>query len=196
MSGIRRVCVYCGANVGARPAYADAARRLGRVLGERGLGLVYGGGNVGLMGALADAALLAGAEVIGVIPRALVARELGHQGITELRVVETMHERKAVMAELADAFVALPGGLGTLDELFEAMTWAQLGLHQKPIGLLEVDGFFAPLVAYLDRAVTEGFVRTEHRAALLVAPEPEELLERFAAYQPPSVGKWLGRDIR
>jgi uncharacterized protein (TIGR00730 family) len=196
MSGIRRVCVYCGANVGARPAYAEAAQRLGRLLGERGLGLVYGGGNVGLMGVLADAALLAGAEVIGVIPRALMARELGHQGCTVLRVVETMHERKAVLAELADAFVALPGGLGTLDELFEAMTWAQLGLHQKPIGLLEVDGFFAPLVAYLDRAVTEGFIRAEHRAALTVAAEPEELLERFAAYQPPSVGKWLGRDIR
>ena len=196
MSGIRRVCVYCGANVGTRPTYAEAARRLGRVLGERGLGLVYGGGNVGLMGVVADAALAGGAGVIGVIPRALVERELGHQGITELRVVETMHERKAVMAELADAFVALPGGLGTLDELFEALTWAQLGLHQKPIGLLEVDGFFAPLVAFLDRAVAEGFVRAEHRAALVVASEPEALLERFAAYQPPVVGKWLGRDIR
>jgi uncharacterized protein (TIGR00730 family) len=196
VSGLRRVCVYCGANVGARPAYADAARRVGRVLGTRGLGLVYGGGNVGLMGVVADAALAAGAEVIGVIPRALVVRELGHRRITELRVVETMHERKAVMAELADAFVALPGGLGTLDELFEAMTWAQLGLHQKPIGLLEVDGFFAPLVAYLDRAVAEGFVRAEHRAALTVASEPEELLRRFTAYRAPEVGKWLGRDIR
>jgi hypothetical protein len=196
MSGLRRICVYCGANAGTRPAYAEAARRLGSVLGERGLGLVYGGGNVGLMGVLADAALLAGAEVIGVIPRALVARELGHQGISELRVVETMHERKAVMAELADAFVALPGGLGTLDEFFEVMTWAQLGLHQKPIGLLEVEGFFAPLVAYLDRAVTEGFVRAEHRAALTVASEPESLLERFGTYQPPKVGKWVGRDIR
>jgi uncharacterized protein (TIGR00730 family) len=196
MSGIRRVCVYCGANVGARPAYAEAAMRLGRLLGERGLGLVYGGGNVGLMGVLADAALLAGAEVIGVIPQALMARELGHQGCTVLRVVGTMHERKAVMAELADAFVALPGGLGTLDELFEAMTWAQLGLHQKPIGLLDVADFFGPLVAHLDRAVTEGFVRAEHRAALTVASDPEALLERFARYQAPDVGKWLGRDIR
>jgi uncharacterized protein (TIGR00730 family) len=196
MNGIRRICVYCGANTGARPAYAEAARRLGQFLGERGLGLVYGGGNVGLMGVLADAALLAGAEVIGVIPRALMARELGHQGITELRVVETMHERKAAMAEFADAFIALPGGLGTLDELFEAMTWAQLGLHQKPIGLLEVDGFFAPLVAYLDRAVTEGFVWAEHRAALTVASDPEVLLERFTTYQAPDVGKWVGRDIR
>lgn len=196
MNVIRRVCVYCGANVGARPAYAEAARRLGRFLGERGLGLVYGGGNVGLMGVVADAALAAGAEVVGVIPRALVARELGHQGLTELRVVATMHERKAVMAELADAFVALPGGLGTLDELFEVMTWAQLGLHQKPIGLLDVDGFFAPLITYLDRAVTEGFVRAEHRAALTVASEPEVLLERFAAHQAPEAGKWLGLDIR
>ena len=196
MSGIRRLCVYCGANVGARPAYTDMARRLGQFLGEQRLGLVYGGGNVGLMGVLADAALLAGADVIGVIPRALLARELGHQGVSELRVVETMHERKAAMAELADAFVALPGGLGTLDELFEAMTWAQLGLHQKPIGLLEVDGFFAPLVTYLDRAVTEGFVRAEHRAALTVASEPEVLLERFATYRAPEVGKWVGRDIR
>jgi len=196
MSGIRRICVYCGANVGARPAYAEAARRLGQFLGERGLGLVYGGGNVGLMGVLADAALLAGAEVIGVIPRALMARELGHQGCTVLRVVETMHERKASMAEFADAFIALPGGLGTLDELFEALTWAQLGLHQKPIGLLEVDGFFAPLVAYLDRAVTEGFVRAEHRAALTVAMDPEELLTRFESYQAPEVGKWVGGDIR
>ncbi|MEK7667491.1 MAG: TIGR00730 family Rossman fold protein [Gemmatimonadota bacterium] len=193
---MRRIAVYCGSNTGVRAAYSEAAARLGRVLGERGLGLVFGGGSVGLMGVVADAALAAGAPVIGVIPRALVARELGHKGLTELRVVETMHERKAVMAELADAFIALPGGLGTLDELFEAMTWAQLGLHQKPIGLLEVDGFFEPLVVFLERAVAEGFVRAEHRAALTVATEPERLLERFAAYQPPSVGKWLGRDIR
>ncbi len=196
MTLLRRIAVYCGSNTGVRAAYSEAAARLGRVLGERGLGLVFGGGSVGLMGVVADAALAAGAPVIGVIPRALVARELGHKGLTELRVVETMHERKAVMAELADAFIALPGGLGTLDELFEAMTWAQLGLHQKPIGLLEVDGFFEPLVVFLERAVAEGFVRAEHRAALTVATEPERLLERFAAYQPPSVGKWLGRDIR
>lgn len=196
MTPLRRIAVYCGSNTGVRAGYSEAAARLGRVLGESGLGLVYGGGSVGLMGVVADAALAAGAPVIGVIPRALVARELGHMGLTEMRVVETMHERKAVMAELADAFVALPGGLGTLDELFEAMTWAQLGLHQKPIGLLEVDGFFEPLVVFLERAVAEGFVRAEHRAALTVATEPERLLERFAAYRPPSVGKWLGRDIR
>lgn len=196
MTSLRRIAVFCGSNTGVRAAYAEAGGRLGRVLGERGLGLVYGGGGVGLMGVVADAALAAGGQVIGVIPRALVARELGHRGLTELRVVETMHERKAVMAELADAFIALPGGLGTLDELFEAMTWAQLGLHQKPIGLMEVDGFFEPLIVFLERAVAEGFVRAEHRAALTVATEPERLLERFAAYRPPSVGKWLGRDIR
>lgn len=193
---LQRICVYCGSNSGARPAYAGAARRLGRVLGERGIGLVYGGGNVGLMGVLADAALEAGAQVTGVIPKALVARELAHKGVTELRVVDLMHERKALMAELADAFIALPGGLGTLDELFEAWTWAQLGLHEKPIGLLEVDGFFAPLVAYLDRAVAERFVRAAHREMLSVESEPERLLERFAGYQPPRVGKWLDRDIR
>jgi len=191
---LRRVCVYCGSNAGVRPAYAEAARRLGGLLGARGVGLVYGGGNVGLMGVLADAALAAGAEVIGVIPQGLVDRELGHQGVTELRIVRTMHERKALMADLADAFVALPGGLGTLDELFEVWTWAQLGLHGKPIGLLEVDGFFAPLVAYLDHATSEGFVRAEQRAMVVVEDDAARLLERFAAYEAPRVGKWLDRD--
>jgi hypothetical protein len=146
------------------------------------------------MGVLADAALAAGAEVIGVIPQNLMDRELGHAGVTELRVVGTMHERKALMADLADAFVALPGGLGTLDELFEVWTWAQLGLHGKPIGLLEVEGFFAPLVAYLDHATTEGFVRTEQRAMVVVEEDPARLLERFAGYEAPRVGKWLDRD--
>lgn len=191
---LRRVCVYCGSNAGARPTYAAAARRMGSLLGARGIGLVYGGGKVGLMGVAADAALVAGAEVIGVIPQSLVDRELAHQGITELRVVRTMHERKALMADLADAFVALPGGLGTLDELFEVWTWAQLGLHGKPIGLLEVDGFFAPLVAYLDHAASEGFVRAEQRAMLLVEDDATRLLERFTAYDAPRVGKWLDRD--
>ncbi len=191
---LRRVCVYCGSNAGVRPAYAEAARRLGDLLGARSIGLVYGGGNVGLMGLVADAALAAGAEVIGVIPQALVDRELAHQGVTELRIVGTMHERKALMAELADAFVALPGGLGTLDELFEVWTWAQLGLHAKPIGLLEIEGFFVPLVAHLDRATAEGFVRAEQRAMLVVEDDAERLLERFAAYHAPRVGKWLDRD--
>jgi uncharacterized protein (TIGR00730 family) len=157
---------------------------------------VYGGGNVGLMGILADAALGAGARVVGVIPEALVARELAHAGLSELRVVGSMHERKALMAELADAFIALPGGLGTLDELFEVWTWAQLGLHARPIGLLDVEGFFQPLVAHLDRAVAEGFVRPQHRAMVVIEGEPERLLDRFAAYRAPDVGKWQGRDIR
>lgn len=191
----RRICVYCGSNPGVRPAYADAARRFGRLLGERGLGLVFGGGHVGLMGVVADAALGAGGEVTGVIPQALVDRELAHPDVQDMRIVRTMHERKALMAELADGFVALPGGLGTLDELFEIWTWAQLGLHGKPIGLLEVDGFFAPLVAYLDRAATEGFVRSEQRAMLLVETEPARLLERFQAYVAPRVGKWLEREM-
>jgi uncharacterized protein (TIGR00730 family) len=194
MTALGCVAVYCGSNPGARPAYADAARRLGRLLGERSLGLVYGGGNVGLMGILADAALGAGARVVGVIPEALVARELAHGGLTELRVVGSMHERKAMMAELADAFIALPGGLGTLDELFEVWTWAQLGLHARPIGLLDVEGFFQPLVAHLDRAVTEGFVRPQHRAMVVIEREPERLLDRFAAYTPLRVGKWLDRE--
>ena len=193
-AGLRRVAVYCGSNPGARPSYAAAARRLGGMLGERGLGLVYGGGNVGLMGILADAALAGGAEVVGVIPQAMVARELAHEGLTDLRVVRSMHERKALMAELADAFIALPGGLGTLDELFEVWTWAQLGLHARPIGLLDVEGFFQPLVAHLDRAVAEGFVRPEHRAMVVIEREAAPLLDRFAAYEAPRVGKWLERE--
>ena len=172
--------MYCGSNAGARPAYAEAARRLGALLGERGIGLVYGGGNVGLMGVLADAALTAGAEVIGVIPEAMEAKGRAHRGVSDLRVVASMHERKALMADLADAFVALPGGLGTLDEWFEAWTWAQLGLHAKPIGLLDVEGFFASLVRHLDRAVEEEFVRAEHRAMLVVEACPERLLDRLA----------------
>lgn len=195
MTAAGRVAVYCGSNPGIRPAYAEGARRLGAELGARGLGLVYGGGKVGLMGVLADAALAAGAEVVGVIPRAMVDRELAHAGLTELRIVASMHERKALMAELADAFVALPGGLGTLDELFEVWTWAQLGLHARPIALLDVEGFFQPLVAHLDRAVTEGFVRPQHRALVIVEREAAPLLDRFAAWRPtPRVGKWLDRD--
>ena len=188
---IARIGVYCGSNSGTNPAYARAARELGALLGARGIGLVYGGGKVGLMGVVADAALAAGAEVIGVIPEALRAREVGHTGLTELRVVETMHERKAVMEDLSDAFVALPGGLGTLDELFEILTWAQLGMHRKPCGLLNVEDFFAPLIACLDHATTEGFVRPQHRAMMMVEADAERLLERFAEYQAPALGKWL-----
>ncbi len=177
MPEIRRVCVYCGSRPGRRPAYAEAARLLGTRLAEAGIGLVTGGGKGGLMGIAADAALDAGGEAVGVIPQALLDREVGHEGMTELLVVRTMHERKATMAELADAFVALPGGLGTLEEIAEALTWAQLGIHAKPCGLLDVDGYYAPLVAFLDHAVAQGFVLAEHRAALVVASEPDALLD-------------------
>ena len=188
---MRRVCVFCGSIPGALPDYAAAARRFGTALAERGIGLVYGGGSVGLMGVLADAALAAGGEVVGVIPRALHAREIGHAALTDLRVVETMHERKALMADLADGFVALPGGLGTLEEIFEVWTWAQLGIHAKPCGVLNAAGYFDPLLAFLDHAVAERFVRETHRAMMLVEPDPDALLRRMAAYRAPAVPKWL-----
>lgn len=188
---MRRLCVYAGSNPGTDPAYAGAARALAGLLAERGIGLVYGGGHVGLMGVLADTALAAGGEVIGVMPRALVDREIGHTGLTELRVVGSMHERKALMAELSDAFVAVPGGIGTLEELIEVYTWSQLGIHTKACGVLNVAGYYDHLAAFLDHAVTAGFLRPAHRAVLTVASEPEELLERLAAYVPPVVGKWI-----
>jgi uncharacterized protein (TIGR00730 family) len=188
---IRRLCVFCGSSAGREPGYRHLAESLGRALAERGIGIVYGGASVGLMGMLADAALAAGGEVIGVIPQALIEREIGHRGLTELRIVGSMHERKALMAELADGFVALPGGVGTLEELFEVWTWAQLGLHAKPCALLDTDGFYAPLIAFLDHQVKAGFVREAHRDMLLTAHSPEELLTAFAAYRAPRVGKWL-----
>lgn len=186
---MRRLCVFCGSSRGQRPAYAEAARRLGLALAGRGLDLVYGGGHIGLMGVVADAVLEAGGKVYGVIPRSMVERELAHRGLTELHVVETMHRRKALMADLADAFAALPGGFGTADELFEILTWAQLGLHPKPVGLLDVEGFFGPLLAWLDRAVADGFLRPAHRELLHVAREPEELVEMLLKAQPPDVGE-------
>ena len=192
MSAVRRLCVFCGSNVGRSAGYRRLAEQLGRALAGRRVGLVYGGGRVGLMGALADAALAAGGEVIGIIPQALMDREIGHRGLTELRVVGSMHERKASMAELADGFVALPGGIGTLEELFEVWTWAQLGLHAKPCGLLDTDGFFAPLVEFLDHLVTTGFVQPAHRSMLVTAESPEALLAAFASYQAPLVAKWVG----
>jgi uncharacterized protein (TIGR00730 family) len=191
---VERVLVFCGSSPGARPEYAEQARELGRRLAARGLGLVYGGASVGLMGAVADAALCAGGEVIGVIPRSLVRAEVAHGGLVDLRVVETMHERKALMAELADAVIALPGGTGTLDELFELFTWSQLGLHAKPIGLLDVAGYWQPLLAFLDHAVTERFLRAEHRDTLLVETEPERLLDRLAEHRPAVRSKWMDRD--
>lgn len=190
---MRRICVFCGSSSGASPAYAEAAQAMGAALAARGLGLVYGGGNVGLMGVVADAAMAGGGEVIGVIPRALKAREVAHAGITDLRVVGSMHERKALMAELADGFIALPGGIGTLEEWFEIWTWAQLGIHSKPFGLLNAAGYFDPLLAFLDRTMAERFVRPEYRAMVLVDDRPEPLLDRMAAYEPPVIPKWLDR---
>ena len=191
---MRRVCVYAGSNPGSDPAYADAARTLAGLLAERGVGLVYGGGKVGLMGVIADTALAAGGEVIGVMPQALIDREIGHPGLTELRVVDSMHERKALMAELADGFVALPGGIGTLEELIEVYTWSQLGIHAKGCGLLNVKGYYDGLATFLDHAVSQGFLRAEHRAVLKVEDDPARLLDRLAEFEPPTVGKWLELD--
>jgi uncharacterized protein (TIGR00730 family) len=165
---MQRVCVFCGSSPGARPAYAEATAEVARLLAGEGIGVVYGGGHVGLMGVLADTVMAAGGEAIGVMPQALVDREIGHTGISELRVVGSMHERKALMADLSDAFIALPGGAGTLEELFEVYTWAQLGLHDKPCGLLDVEDYFSGLVGFLDHAVGERFLREEHRAMLIV----------------------------
>jgi uncharacterized protein (TIGR00730 family) len=189
-----RICVYAGSNPGADPAYAEAARDLARLLVGRGTGIVYGGGKVGLMGVLADTALAAGGEVIGVMPQDLIDREVGHDGLTELHVVRSMHERKALMAELSDGFVALPGGAGTLEELIEIYTWSQLGLHDKPMGVLNVRGYWDGLAALLDHAVTQGFLRPEHRAAMHAEATPEALLDCFAGWRPVRVGKWLDRD--
>jgi len=188
---IRRICVFCGSNRGSEPAYVDAARALGSLFVEEGITLVYGGGSVGLMGEVADAVLGAGGEVIGVIPQPLWAREVGHRGLTDLRIVDTMHERKAMMADLADAFIALPGGLGTLEEIFEIWTWAQLGLHVKPLGFLDINGFYSPLMEFLDRAVQHAFLREQHRAIAIIERDPAMLLRRFETWRPPRVEKWI-----
>jgi uncharacterized protein (TIGR00730 family) len=188
---MRRVCVFCGSSPGKSPAYLDAARATGRALAERGIALVYGGGSVGLMGAVADATLDAGGEVVGVIPRALELRELAHRRLTTLHVVGSMHERKAKMAALAEGFIALPGGMGTLEELAEILTWAQLGLHARPVGLLDAAGYYGPLIEFFDRAVAEGFVRPEHRRLLIVGTEPGPLLDRFTTWAPPPVERWI-----
>ena len=191
---IERLCVFCGSSAGTDPAFLASARGLGALLARQGITLVYGGGHVGLMGALADAVLGAGGRVVGVIPRALWDREIGHGGLTELHIVETMHERKALMASFADAFVALPGGLGTLEEIFEVWTWGQLGIHKKPCGFLDVNGYYASLFAFLDGAVERGLVRPEHRAMAIVDGDCETLLRRLAEYEPPRVAKWIEPD--
>lgn len=185
------VCVYCGSSPGRNPAYIAAARRFGQTLARRGLGLVYGGARVGVMGALAEAALEAGGRVVGVIPRALAHREVAHDGLSELIVTESMHARKTIMADRADAFVALPGGIGTLEELFEVWTWTQLGFHGKPCGLLDVDGYFDALVRFLDHAVAEEYLQPAHRAILSIDRDPERLLDELAAFEPPALGKWV-----
>jgi uncharacterized protein (TIGR00730 family) len=193
---LKAVCVFCGSNSGARDSYAAAAREVGRTLAARGLRLVYGGAAVGLMGALADGALEAGGEVIGIIPGALVEREIAHRGLTEIRQVESMHARKALMSDLSDAFLTLPGGAGTLEELFEVWTWGQLGHHRKPVGLLNVDGYFDRLLAFLDHQSEERFMRREHRDMLLAEADIGTLLDRFARYEAPVVDKWIRAEER
>jgi uncharacterized protein (TIGR00730 family) len=191
VTALSTVCVYAGSSPGADAAYARAAAGLGREIARRGLGIVYGGGSVGLMGVVADACLGAGAAVTGVIPRALDAREVSHGGLTELVVVETMHERKALMAERSDAFVALPGGVGTIEELIEAFTWTQLAIHDKPVGLLDVAGYWGPLQAMLDRAVEARFLRAETRGTLLADADPSALLDALEAWTPRALPKWM-----
>lgn len=190
---MKRVCVFCGSNPGSRPIYAQTAHRLGTLLARSGVGVVYGGARVGIMGMIADSALAAGGEVIGVLPDFLFNKELAHAGLTELHIVASMHERKAKMAEYADAFIALPGGLGTFEEIFEMLTWTQLGVHKKPCGLLNVDGYYDPLRAQLDRAVEDGFLRPLHRDIAIVEEDPEALLARLRDFIPLPAPKWLDR---
>jgi uncharacterized protein (TIGR00730 family) len=191
---LKRVCVFCGSSNGARAGYADAARAMGAALARRGVGLVYGGGRVGLMGIVADSVMAGGGAVVGVIPESMVSKEVAHQGLTELRIVGSMHERKALMADLADAFVALPGGYGTFEEFCEIVTWAQLGLHRKPCGLLNVEGYYDRLLSLFDHAVAERFVRSAHRALILEERQPERLLDLVESYQAPALEKWIERD--
>jgi hypothetical protein len=194
---MKRVCVFCGSSTGARSSYATAAKRLGELLAKRGIGLVFGGGRIGLMGAVADAVLAKGGEAIGVIPDSLMQREIGHPGVSKLHVVETMHERKALMADLSDAFIAMPGGYGTLEEICEIITWSQLGIQAKPCGFLNVDHYWDGFLKFLDHAVQERFLRSENRDLIQVASTPEEMLEKLVAWKPPRhIEKWLDRERR
>ncbi|HEV3203041.1 MAG TPA: TIGR00730 family Rossman fold protein [Gemmataceae bacterium] len=191
---MRRVCIFCGSQKGDRPSFTEQAQKLGQALVGRGLGLVFGGGHIGLMGVIADTVLQAGGEAIGVIPKSLVEKELAHEGLSQLHVVPDMHQRKALMADLSDGFIALPGGFGTGDELFEILTWAQLGLHDKPIGILNVAGYFDPLLAWLDRAVEEKFLKTAHRKLLIQSNDPDRLLESILNRPPwSSTEKWIDK---
>jgi len=193
---MKRICVFAGSSAGCRPSYRAAAEDLGRLLAARDLGLVYGGARLGLMGALADTVLASGGHVTGVIPAALVAKEVAHTGLSDLRVVASMHVRKATMADLADGFIALPGGWGTLEEYFEVLTWGQLGLHRKPCGLLNVEGYFDRLLSFVEHSMAEGFVRRENGSMIVVSDSPGALLDLLASYQPPLVEKWIDREER
>lgn len=187
---MKRICVFCGSSMGARSVYQQAAQALGETLVRHQIELVYGGGKVGLMGTVADAVIAAGGKAIGVIPQALADKEIAHTGLTQLHLVASMHERKAMMADLSDGFIAMPGGFGTFEEFCEVLTWTQLGLHQKPCGLLNVEGFYEPLLAMFDQATTEQFVRPIHRAIVLASDNPDRLLEKLAAFQPTTSNKW------
>lgn len=193
---LKRVAVFCGSNHGVDPAFTDVAVELGTLLAKRGIGLVYGGGDVGLMGEVADAVLAGGGTVTGVLPGLLWDKEVGHQGLTELLIVDTMHERKMAMADRADAFIALPGGVGTFEELFEAITWTQLGIHTKPVGLLDVSGFYGPLLAFLDDTVAAGFLKPGHRQMIVDATDPVSMLAALETWEPVATTKWLTPDER
>ena len=191
---IKKICVYCGSSSGKNPAYSQAAVNLALALCERNIGLVYGGGAIGVMGTVADAVLAAGGEAVGVIPKALAIKEVAHDNLSELHVVASMHERKAMMADLADGFIALPGGWGTLEEIFEILTWAQLGFHDKPCGLLNIDGYYDGLIGFLENSFDQQFVNELCRPMLMKAREPQTLLDKFATYRAPKVRKWMGED--
>ncbi|MDP1636222.1 MAG: TIGR00730 family Rossman fold protein [Gallionellaceae bacterium] len=188
---MKSICVYCGSNPGRQDAYSNAAHDLAKSLVDRNLRLVYGGASVGIMGMVADAVLQLGGQAVGVIPEALARKEVAHTNLAELHVTQSMHERKTLMAELSDGFIALPGGIGTLEEIFEIWTWAQLGFHRKPCGLLNIEGYFDSLTTFLDHAVAEQFVKKPHRSMLIVEHEPEALLDRFTSYEPPTIQKWV-----
>ncbi|MGB1311786.1 MAG: TIGR00730 family Rossman fold protein [Leucothrix sp.] len=191
---MKRICVYCGSSYGKLPIYTDTAKALGKVLTDNNIGLVYGGASVGIMGVVADAVLAGGGEVIGVIPQAIADKEIAHTGLSQLEVVPNMHERKAMMADFADGFIALPGGLGTMEELFEVWTWSQLGFHQKPCGLMNVAGYYDHLTAFIDHAVDQEYVKAVHQEALLVATDPADLIQQMTNYRAAPGSKWIGRD--
>lgn len=193
---MRRICVFCGSSSGRGTTYLHAAEQLGLLMAQRGIGLVYGGASVGLMGTVANAVLAGGGQVTGVIPQALVEREVAHHALEDLRIVSSMHARKALMADLSDAFIALPGGIGTLEELFEVWTWTQLGNHAKPCGVLNINGFYSTLGAFLDHVVEEGFLKPVHRDMLQVADQPADLLDGLATWQPPQETKWIRQNER